>query len=294
VELSSRLADGDGSNRAETIVDDEDSEARSSARCCGTRNLRVLWLILVLNTSFAVAQMVGASLANSLSMFSDSGSMLVDSISYLANIVMENAKNKYGKEASKGKEALTSLFSVILLLIVTGLAIGGATERLNEPDASSETVDGGFVMGFSLGNLFIDIVMCASYILQVRHKIVRADKEVLTKARDELNMVTAFTHLFADTLRTITGVVAGALELQVDADAAQIDSVATYIVCSLILFAALFVVYEALQLYSEYRSQVRYEQRSRVGIGESNAQESNETELGLCTINRDLIRNIQH
>jgi Co/Zn/Cd efflux system component len=209
------------------------------------------------NTAFAVAQLIAASIANSISMFSDSGSMLVDSVSYLISIAMERRKLKYGAEASKLMEVFSSGFSVSLLMIVTIVALVHAVYRYTgQENTEEETVDGRIVLGFSLGNLVVDIVMCGNYVYQVRAN--RRQKEnlkeqILQETKEELNMVAAFVHLFADTLRTITGLVAGGLEIAAGSDPIMIDSVATFVVCSVILFAACFVLYEGYLQYREYR-----------------------------------------
>ena len=237
--------------------------------CCGTSNLRALWGLLLLNTSFAVAQMVGAAIANSISMFSDSGSMLVDSFAYLLNLGMEKRKIKYGVEASKLFEVFTSIISVTLLVVVTISTVVTAAQRLVTRSGDDKEVDGRFVFGFSFGNLLIDIAMCFNYCFQLRHRRQASFKEqVRSETKEQLHMVAAFVHLFADTMRTITGLVAGSLEQDEAADSIFIDAIATFCVCGLILFAASFVVYEAVVQYREYRAAKRATAAGETGIND--------------------------
>jgi Co/Zn/Cd efflux system component len=248
-------------------VDESSAMHENKRTCCGTSNLRALWGLFLLNTTFAISQMIGAQLANSLSMFSDSGSMLVDSFAYLINLWMERTKNKFGAEASKIWEVYTSMFSVSLLVLVTIVAIADAARRLNSRKVDEDTVDGRYVLGFSLGNLLIDIVMCGNYCYQLRHRRKATIKEqVMSETKDQLNMVSAFVHLFADTLRTVTGLVAGILEQGDGADGIFIDAVATFVVCAAILFAAVFVLYEAALQYLEIRNERRRHLQNQTGL----------------------------
>lgn len=322
------------------------SSSRSCRGCLGTPNLRALWGLLILNTSFATAQMIGAAFANSLSMFSDSGSMMIDSLTYAANIYTERRKEQLGGEQAALVEIRTTVFSIAALIMVTALMMNDSMKRLASqnhvisttttkiatPSANTtspeqrQTVGGQYVLGFSLGNLVIDIVMCANYFYQrrrhvqfsrgteeeskrgqvmkrkakrarrgVRHRRLnqmarvapesavllapssdartgdqngsdpsdavedRGDRDATGGTREEtvetgeINMAGAFVHLFADTLRTCTGVIAGPLELNSAADSLTIDAVATMIVCFLILAAAAFVAVETFQQYRSLR-----------------------------------------
>jgi Co/Zn/Cd efflux system component len=222
----------------------------------GTDNLRALWGMFVLNTAFAIAQMIAATIANSLSLFSDSGSMLVDSFAYGMNILMERRKNRIGIEAARLREVYTSIFSVLLLVGVTLFAFIDATIRLKRSDKkeSKETVNGKIVFGFAFGNLVIDIVMCVNYCFQLRHRRrLTLKDQVMSETKEQLNMVSAFVHLFADTLRTLTSMVAGVLEETTDGNAISIDAIATFVVCCAILVAASFVLYESILQYKEYK-----------------------------------------
>jgi Co/Zn/Cd efflux system component len=232
----------------------EENDRETGTGWLGTRNLRALWGMLAMNTLFALSQLLAALIANSLSMISDSGSMLVDSFAYFCNILLEKRKHRLGPQATKLYEVYTSVFSVGLLVAVTGFSIADARSRLKNK-TEDDTVDGRWVFGFAMGNLLVDIAMCSHYWYQIRHRRMQNfTEEVVRETKDELNMVSAFVHLFADTLRTLTSIIAGILESRMPSEAVSIDVFATFIVCGAILLAATFVFYEAFVQYREYRA----------------------------------------
>jgi Co/Zn/Cd efflux system component len=233
---------------------DENEELRSKG-WFGSENLRALWGLFILNTGFASAQIMAAKLANSLSLFSDSSSMLVDSLAYLINLCMEKRKHQYGAKESKLAEIYVSVISVSLLSAVTVFSVVDAALRIKTADSSSdETVDGRIVLGFSIGNLFIDFLMCTNYCYQLRsRKQPTMEQQISSEKKEQLNMVSAFVHVFADTLRTITGITAGVLEEKLESDAVSIDAIATFMVSAAILLSASFVLFEAVVQFREYR-----------------------------------------
>lgn len=195
---------------------------------------------------------MAAIAANSVSMMSDSGSMLVDSFSYIVAIGTERRKIKHGLEASKLIEAMCSLISVGLLITVTSVTMSDAINRLNglEEDDGEDEVTGELVVIFSGLNLLMDVVMCTNYWYQLRGGGSNAK---------QLNMVAAFVHLFADTMRSLTGVVAGSMEIKNKEDSVKIDANATFMVCFAILLAATFVLYEAI---TQFRAVLRERRQS--------------------------------
>jgi Co/Zn/Cd efflux system component len=269
-------------------------QARNRGGLCSTSNLRALWGLFLLNTTFAIAQMIAANIANSLTMFSDSGSMLVDSVSYAISLWMERYKVKYGKQKSKLCEVYVSILSVLLLVIVTIVAVVDASKRLCCYDDMNDKVDGRIVFGFSLANLFVDFFMCGNFCYQLRHRRRKTISESIQyETKEELNMVAAFVHLFADTLRTITGLVAGSLESYAKTfrDTIIIDSIATYVVCSAILLAAGFVLYEGCQQYKQYKQdQQIYNENSLIALTQLNHSSINHERDNDLSLARENIR----
>lgn len=226
---------------------------------CGSENLRALWGLFALNTVFALAQFVAALAANSVSMLSDTGSMGVDSLAYFANILLERRKHLLGAKKTRFWEAFVSFMSASLLVLVTMYAIIDAAQRLknhNDSDGDDESVDGRYVFAFALANFILDIIMCTNYFYQIRSRRLQISiqEQIIHEAHDQLNMVSAFIHLFADTLRSVTSLIAGALESKYPDDGVAIDSIATFAVCGTILLAACFVLYEAFYQYLDYKA----------------------------------------
>ena len=134
-------------------------------RCC-TQNLRALWTTLLLNTSFTIAQIFGAAAAHSLALLGDTGTMVVDSITYAVNIAAEYYKESVGggdvmaERRSAKIEVFASLLSVLALLGVTAVVTINALDRLNGTSPPIEDdVDPDIMLGFTMVNLVIDIVM---------------------------------------------------------------------------------------------------------------------------------------
>jgi Co/Zn/Cd efflux system component len=215
-------------------------ELDPKAGCLASPNLRSLWGFFALNTVFAAAQMTAAVVNNSLSMISDSGSMLVDSLTYAVNIYAERRRLRSGADAVR-LEVYASLFSVAALIVVTTVMFIDATHRLCCGAADEKEVDGKIVLGFASGNLAIDVLMCTNLFYQQSKHGMDANY-----ARKNINMASAIVHVVADTLRTVTGMAAGAIELNPNVDPIVVDAYAAIAVCVFILIGAGFVLWEAL------------------------------------------------
>lgn len=222
--------------------------------CFSSPNLRALWVLFVVSLVFATAQMTGASVANSLSMFSDSGSMFVDGLSYAAAIWMERRKIQFGAVASRKFEVFTALFSALLLFVVTLPPMIHASSRLKGAEADSENVDGGLVLGFALGNLVAIFIMATSYFYQLRARLSTLGSfsdMIKRESVEQLNMVGAFAHLLSDLFRCLAGISAGSVEFGSDNHHQNVivDAITAFVVCALILCVVLFVVYQAYGLF---------------------------------------------
>jgi Co/Zn/Cd efflux system component len=261
-----------------TINDNDDeinytSTKRICGGTCASANLRTLWVMFLLNTSFALAQLIASVVANSLSMASDSGTMLVDSFTYSVNLFVEYKKASVGMKSTSRPEVYAALFSVMVLIIVTSVMLSQAAQRMCCTTNLDNSVNGSIVVGFSSTNLIIDIIMCCKFLGQSRHwKSSQPVPDLVTTTKTEPNMASAFVHLFADTLRTLTSMIAGGLEI--DATPRQtlyIDGLSTIIVCIVILLPATFVLYESIQAWKNLRAHENELQGMNDIIGESPA-----------------------
>ena len=133
-------------------------------RCC-TPSLRALWTTFLLNTVFTLAQIGGATAANSLALMGDTGTMAIDSATYAVNIAAEYYKARLGARRSALVEVAASGVSVLALLGVTAFVFYDAIARISALDDDQE-VDPIIMLAFTCVNLLVDFGMCASFLLR--------------------------------------------------------------------------------------------------------------------------------
>lgn len=112
-----------------------------------------------------MAQTIGATAANSLALLGDTGTMYVDSATYLINIAAEYHKARLGARNSALVEVAASVLSVLALVAVTCAILADALARLKAP-SGTEDVDPGIMLAFTMVNLVVDFAMCASIALR--------------------------------------------------------------------------------------------------------------------------------
>ena len=221
-------------------------------------NLKALGIISFLFGAFVVCEIIGALASNSLSLLGDAAAMSVDVFSYFANMYAERVKSKDGELSVDTRwilQVYIPLFSVMCLLGVTAWITSDAIRVIISP-SDDDDVDVLYLYLFASGNLVIDII---SYYLfhknwntvfndeamQKRNSIVNRSESLELKVsvdstdRKNVNMMSAFTHVGGDTLRTTsvfiaaiiatTGVASGEL---CDAWAANVVTVT--IICMVI------------------------------------------------------------
>ena len=247
---------------------------------------RPLWLAFVGNTVFTSAQVVGATLANSLAMFSDTSTMFVDSVTYLVSLVAEHQRARCGPRGAQAAELGASAFSVIALFAVTVFVAHDAVERVYGGE-EEEDVDPAIMLGFTIVNLFVDFFMCAPFVRHVvrRRRRRRFPTEVSLaqvqassaqpgspecrvtpysaepaaadatadgdgielNASKELNLVSAYAHVFADTLRTLTVLTCAVLVYASPSiSPATADAVGALVVSGIIFVVVLYLGYETV------------------------------------------------
>ena len=194
-------------------------------------NIRMLGVIAALFAGFVVSEIIGAFASDSLSLLGDAAAMSVDVFTYLANMWAEWTKSKYGSVDLKTRwilEVYVPTFSLCALISVTIWVTIDAINTIITPDDEDE-VDVLFLYLFASGNMLIDII---SYYLfyekwgsvfqeddKERRKfslpspdemsIVETFDRVVIKKN--LNMMSAFTHVGGDTLRTLSVFIAAAV-----------------------------------------------------------------------------------
>ena len=268
----------------------------SVRRACCADNVRALWLLLALNTGYTALQTAGAILANSLSLLSDTGTMYVDSVTYLINLFAEYQKTRQGMtETSMRYEVGATVFSIISLLGVTAYTMDDAVKRLVSA-AGREQVSAPIMLGFGLCNLILDASMISSIAFRrrcscaalcccgggrsgvaslVASKVSQVDGGEadgvggigdgggdgggggggalyadggvdLVDAKTELNLCSAFAHVVADTLRSLTDI-AVALLIMRGNDAVRTDAVGGLVISLIILGVICYLCREVMQ-----------------------------------------------
>lgn len=159
---------------------------------------RSLVLTILLNISITIAQLIGAFVSSSLSLLSDAlhnfSDVMALVISYIANRL---SKRKYTDKQSYGykrAEILAAFFNAITLLFVSGFLIYEAVERFYSPN---EVLVDGFVVALLAG--FSIIANGISVLLVKKH------------SENNMNMRSAYLHLFSDMLSSIAVLLGGLL-----------------------------------------------------------------------------------
>lgn len=139
--------------------------------CCHSRSLRALWVTFFMNTLFTIAQAFGSIIAHSKALGADTGTMFVDSATYLINIYAEYLKVRgFSERTCAVVDIIASVVSAISLLVVTGVFLFVSIDDLEEVGSGDdgEDVNGMVMVFFTVGNLLIDLGMVGSILLRNR------------------------------------------------------------------------------------------------------------------------------
>jgi Co/Zn/Cd efflux system component len=203
-------------------------------------NVALLTVVAVLFGGFALSEALAAALAHSLSLAGDAASMGVDTVTYLINSVAERQK---ARDALTARERLQlelyiPLVSALALLCASGVVVSQAITTLRAPPAVSSSKPD-IMLVFSGVNLVIDVVAIVFFnrVQQLQAAVRRAavddaaapllptDRDTDTPGGDasNVNMCSALTHVLADTLRSVSVLVAALASRagKVDADVAD-------------------------------------------------------------------------
>lgn len=180
---------------------------------------RALWIALILNAGYLVAEVVGGLAFNSLALLADAGHMLSDVIGLGIVLVAQGlmtrptARHTFGLQRA---EVLGALANGVTLIAVVGWVFLEALERLRDPEPIKGT---GLLIVAVLG-LAINLVSAL----------------LLARARGRsLNMRGAFIHMAADAAGSVAVIVAAIAVI--GWGAAWIDPLASMAIGLLILGA---------------------------------------------------------
>ena len=199
-------------------------------------NQRVLQVTCASFFIFVIAEIIGAIAAKSWSLLGDASAMSVDVITYFCNMQAERIKAREGHISRNMKmilEVYVPSFSVIALLgVTTYVTVGAVHDLLYEPEDDDVNI---YIMyGFAAANTVVDIVSVYMFYLKgkdafYQEKIEHApdgqgptEGEGVTNysvglhmhihgTEKNLNMISAFTHVGGDSLRTLSIFIAAAL-----------------------------------------------------------------------------------
>lgn len=161
---------------------------------------RALLVAFGINTGFVVVELVGALLADSLTLLADAAHMVTDSASLLLALFaawvatrQPDARRTYGYHRA---EVLGALANGLFLLAVVGYVLYDAFRRFGDP----QPVDAPLVIGVGVAGLAANL----------------AAARVLSDHRGSLNVEGAFIHLVADAAGSVAAIVLGAALLITD------------------------------------------------------------------------------
>ena len=179
----------------------------------------------------------------------DSSTMFLDSITYALNYWLEIQKEK--KTRSKRRlewiEIYVSGLSMVILLGVSVVFLILAIQRIANAANSSKEVEATFVLVFSAINLVFDFLSLGLFIHE-RRSLIDQNNGM------NVNFFSAFLHIVADFLRTISEMVASLFVLAFDTDSELTDAYCAIVVELFIVGPALYVVYELVSRVRKLQS----------------------------------------
>jgi cobalt-zinc-cadmium efflux system protein len=181
-----------------------------------------------------VAELVGGLLSNSLALLADAGHMFTDVAALgLSVFAIRLARPPPSQKRTYGYvrfEILAALVNGAALLLIAGLILREAWERLREP----ASIDGTIMLSVAGAGLLVNIVGAT-----LLH----------SHAHDNLNVRGAYLHVIGDLLGSVGAITAGVVILT--SGWSPIDPIASILIALLILFSAWNLVREATDVLLE-------------------------------------------
>jgi cobalt-zinc-cadmium efflux system protein len=194
---------------------------------------RLRW-VLGLTATFMVAELVGGLLSNSLALLADAGHMFTDVAALALSVfAMSLARRPPSRKRTYGYvrfEILAALVNGAALLVIAGLIVWEAWERLREPYA----IDGTIMLGVAGAGFLVNVVGAT---LLHDH------------AHDNLNVRGAYLHVIGDLLGSVGALAAGIVILTTGWT--PVDAIASIAIALLILVSAWSLVKEAADVLLE-------------------------------------------
>lgn len=195
---------------------------------------RRLVVVLSITAVFMVAEVVGGVLSGSLALLADAGHMFTDVAALALSVFAMSlarrpptARRTYGYARL---EILAALVNGATLLLIAGLIMVEAWERLHEP----HVIEGGIMLAVATVGLVVNVV---GVMLLHSH------------AHDNLNVRGAYLHVVGDLLGSVGTIAAGVVVLLTGWSPA--DPIVSVVIALLILYSAWNLVREATDVLLE-------------------------------------------
>ena len=199
----------------------------------GAEGARLKW-VLIVTALFMIAEVVGGLLSGSLALLADSGHMFTDvgalALSLFAMRIAQRPSNTRRTFGYVRLEILAALVNGATLLLIAGLIVLEAWQRLRDPVA----IDGTIMLGVATLGLGVNIIGAS-----LLH----------SHAHDNLNVRGAYLHVLGDLLGSVGAIAAGVIVLTTGWTPA--DAIISVVIALLILFSAWKLVREATDILLE-------------------------------------------
>lgn len=216
-----------------------------------TGNAKSLLVMFALFSTITASQYAAAIIANSLALKADCASMLVDALSYLANLAAECTRNP------ARKVVLQLAMSAVSLVLLVGFTVYFIVESVGNIHATAgdddDDVNPYIVLGFALAGLLFDVASLLAYkVWSKDDKAADAPANDLEESLDpssgekkkkDVNMLSALMHVLSDLARSTTTLVESIILLAYpNINGVAVDGWSALIVCSLIAGGAVFAI----------------------------------------------------
>lgn len=198
------------------------------------RRLGILWKVLIITSLYLIAEVVGGIMTGSLALLADAGHMFADAAAIgLALFAAWFAEYPASSQKTFGYyrlEILVALFNGVLLAVISIGIIYEAIQRWQDPPE----VAGGWMLAVAAGGLVVNLVSVS--LLHGKHD-------------GDLNLKGAYLHVLGDLLGSVGAILAAVLIVFLDFTLA--DSLISIIIALLVMFSAVKLVLEAVNVLLE-------------------------------------------
>lgn len=224
-------------------------------------HMYLLILVFIWFGLFAIAEIVASSIANSLSLMGDAACMIVDSATYGMNMGAETCKRKGVSEKRRLKlELFIPLVSMLALMGTSCYVLDDATQTIRAGGTfGTSSTNANIMLIFSCVGLAMDFISVFSFtfiqgFMGFELKDKHGDNQGIEVASNT-NMCSAYSHVLADTGRSIAAIVAAVVAMTCPNVNAGLSDAWGSVVITIIIFLSLIplavgLVQKVQQLYA--------------------------------------------